>query len=371
MATPSNMEVDLHGLFDDNQTFDYYDYEYKEVVCPSSTVSGALAVFIPLLYSVGLLWGLLGNGLVLVILWRKRLNLSVMDIFIFHLSVSDTLLLLTLPLWAVDAVKGWHMGTWLCKLAGALFKINFYCGVFTLACLSVDCYLSTVRGVPMFSCKKPLVVYGSCLIIWIFCLSLSIPDWILLRHLKGKGECIHFYTPDSWRLASRFPHLVSFVLLVLLFCCFFVLLKLWHNSKCQKKKGRSTAVIAALVLAFFVCWTPYNITFIVNTAQPVKSVPSAGADECEGRQWTASKITAILGLLHCIVNPVIYLCLSKEFRRRALTLIKFSACKTDSNEVSLWDSSGVNSNTYVQEEQGSLQPMNDIKPTIKTQDYDT
>lgn len=221
----------------------------------------------------------------------------------------------------------------------------------------------------MFSCKKPVVVYGSCLLIWIFCLILSIPDWIFLSHLKGKGECIHFYPPGSWRLASRFPHLVSFVLLVLLFCCFFVLLKLWHDSKCQrKKKGRSTAVIAALVLAFFVCWTPYNIAFIVNTAQPVERVPSAEADECEGRQWTASKITAIFGLLHCIVNPVIYLCLSKEFRRRTLTLIKFSACKTDSNEVSLWDSSGVNSNASVQEEQGSLKPMNDIKTTIKTQD---
>lgn len=131
------MEVELHGLFEENKTFDYYDYEYKEVVCPSSTVSGALAVFIPLLYSVGLLWGLLGNGLVLVILWHKRLNLSVMDIFISHLSVSDTLLLLTLPLWAVDAVKGWNMGTGLCKLAGALFKVS-YCRLLDCSDKSVD-----------------------------------------------------------------------------------------------------------------------------------------------------------------------------------------------------------------------------------------
>ncbi|XP_067305037.1 C-X-C chemokine receptor type 3.3 isoform X1 [Pseudorasbora parva] len=372
METP----VDLHGLFKNNDSYDYGDYEYKEVVCPSSTVSGGLAIFIPLLYSVGFVWGLLGNGLVLTILWRKRLNLSVMDIFILHLSVTDSLLLLTLPLWAVDAVKGWIMGPLLCKLAGALFKINFYCGVFTLACISVDCYLSSVRGVQMFSCKKPVVVYCSCLIILIFCILLSIPDWIFLRSIsgrtgQGKGECIHFYPPDSWRLASRFPHLVSFVLLLLL-GCFSIMLKLWHDSKCQqKKKGRSTSIIAALVLAFFVCWTPYNITFMVNTAQPVDSVSSAGTDECEGRQWTASKITAIFGLLHCIVNPVIYLSLSKEFRRRALTMIKFRACKTDSNDVSLWDSSGVNGNASVQEEQGSLQPMNDINPTIKTQDYDT
>nr|AXN77376.1 C-X-C motif chemokine receptor 3.1 duplicate 1 [Ctenopharyngodon idella] len=358
------MQVELDGLFKDNKTFDYDDYVYKDEVCPSSTVSGSLAIFIPLLYSVGFLWGLLGNGLVLTILWRKRPKLSVMDIFILNLSVTDSLLLLTLPLWAADAVKGWFMGTGLCKLAGAMFKINFYCGIFTLACMSVDCYLSIVRGVRMFSCKKRVVVYCSCLIILIICLLLSIPDWIYLRPIRASrdtAEC--YYPPNTCRLASRLSHIVCFVLpaLVLLFCCSSVLLKLWHNSKCQqKKKGRSTAVIAALVLAFFICWTPYNITFIVDTAQPVDSISSAGADDCEGRQWRASKITAIFGLLHCIVNPVIYLCLSKEFRRRALTMIKFSACETDSNDISLWDSSEGNRNASVQEEQGSLQPMNDI-----------
>lgn len=117
------MEVDLHGLFKDNKTFDYDDYVYKDEVCPPSSVSGSLAIFIPLLYSVGFVWGLLGNGLVLAILWRKRL--SVMDIFILNLSITDSLLLLTLPLWAADAVKGWFMGTGLCKLAGALFKVSY------------------------------------------------------------------------------------------------------------------------------------------------------------------------------------------------------------------------------------------------------
>lgn len=120
------MQVDLHGLFEENDTFDYNDYEYKEI-CPSSTASGALAVFMPLLYSVGFLCGLLGNGLVLAILWFKTLNLGVMDIFILLLSVTDSLLLLTLPLWAVDAVKGWIMGTELCKLSGVLLEVSYCC----------------------------------------------------------------------------------------------------------------------------------------------------------------------------------------------------------------------------------------------------
>ncbi|XP_043117001.1 C-X-C chemokine receptor type 3.3 isoform X2 [Puntigrus tetrazona] len=365
------MQVELHGLFDDNTTFDYDSYEYNEEICPSSRVSDALAVFIPLLYSVCFFCGLLGNGLVIMILWLKRLNLSVMDIFILLLSLWDTLLLLTLPLWAVDAVKGWVVGTEFCKLSGALFKINFYGGILTLACFSVEYCLSVVCGVQLLSHKRPVVVYCCCAIICVLCLLLSVPDWIFLSVSSdhGKQECMHRYPPESWRLASRLPYLFVSLGLVLLFFCSMVLLNSRHNSKCrEKKKGQSTAIVASLVLVFFVCWTPYSISFMVNTFRPTDSVSAAVAEDCVVRQWTSSKITAVFGLLHCVVNPVIYLCLSKEFQRRVLTLMRFSACNMENKDVSLWDSSGVKG--AVQEEQGSLQPMNEIKQTIKAQDFD-
>ncbi|XP_052000076.1 C-X-C chemokine receptor type 3-like [Xyrauchen texanus] len=374
------MELDLYGLFEQNNTFDYSDYEYKEEGCPSSKVSGTMAVLIPFLYSVGLLWGLLGNGLILVILWRKRWNFSVMDIFVLYLGIADSLLLLTLPLWAVDAVKGWIVGTGFCKLAGALLKINFYCGIFLLALISLDCYLSIIRSVQMYSRKKPLVIHCCCGIVWFLCLLLSIPDWINLKAISdqtdhGKWECNYSYSSDSWRLASRLLHLVvGFTLpaLVILFCCSCILLNLRQACNgIQKKKDKRTHVLVALVLAFFISWTPYTIALIVDTAQPVDNVSTTGAERCDGRRWTASKATDILGLLHCVVNPVIYLCLSKEFKRRTLALVKFSGCDTDSNDVSLWDTVGVNDSTNVQEkEQGSLQLMNGITQTNKTQDQD-
>ncbi|XP_005173552.2 C-X-C chemokine receptor type 3.3 isoform X1 [Danio rerio] len=380
MAAPSNMEVELHGLFEKNNSFDYDNYENKELDCQSKAVSDALGVFIPLLYSLGILLGLLGHGLVLAVLWHKWLNCSVMDIFIFHLSLIDSLLLLTMPLWAVDAVKGWIMGSGLCKLAGVLFKMNFYCSMLMLAFISVDCYLSIVHGVQKLSRKKPMVVHGCCLIIWLVCLLLSIPEWIFLKSISDstdqvKDECIYFYPDDSWHRSSRFPHHVIFGVgtLVLLFCCTSIMLKLQRESMCQQKKiGRKTAIIAVLVLVFLICWTPYSIAFIVNTgARPVHIDPLTGESECEWRQWTASKITAIFGLLHCTINPVIYFCFSKEFRRRSQAVIKFNACESNNNDGSLWDSTADNVNTTVQEEQGPLQQVNELKPKVQTQQEDT
>lgn len=116
-----NMQLDLHGLFEHNSSFDYSDYEYKD---DCNIRRSILAIFVPILYSVALILGLIGNVLVLVVLWQKRHNWSITDPFVLHLSVADVLLLLTMPLLAVDAVKGWSFGSGLCKLTGVLFKVG-------------------------------------------------------------------------------------------------------------------------------------------------------------------------------------------------------------------------------------------------------
>lgn len=117
----SKMQLELHGMFEHNDTFDYSDYEYKD---DCITKRSSVAIFIPILYIVALILGLMGNVLVLVVLWKKRRNWRPMDAFVLHLSIADLLLVFTMPLWAADALKGWRSGTGVCKLAGSIFKVN-------------------------------------------------------------------------------------------------------------------------------------------------------------------------------------------------------------------------------------------------------
>lgn len=115
------MQLELHGIFEFNDTFDYSDYKYED---DCDTGSSFLAIFLPILYSVAMVLGLTGNILVLLVLWQKRRNWSMTDAFVLHLSIADILLLLTLPVWAVDAGKWWSFGSVLCKLSGVLFKVG-------------------------------------------------------------------------------------------------------------------------------------------------------------------------------------------------------------------------------------------------------
>ncbi len=122
--------------------FDFYT-DYNDSYSDESCCGGHVcdqessmyfdSIFIPVLYSLALVVGLVGNGLVVVVLWKKRMGLNVTDIFILHLSVADILLLLTLPFWAVEAANEWIFGTVLCKLTGALFKVGKR--LFRLQCL--------------------------------------------------------------------------------------------------------------------------------------------------------------------------------------------------------------------------------------------
>ncbi|KAL6489501.1 hypothetical protein MHYP_G00032420 [Metynnis hypsauchen] len=286
------------------------------------------AIFIPILYSLAVVIGLLGNGLVLVVLWQKKRTWSVTCNFFLHLSVADILLLLTMPLWAVEAANEWNFGTELCKLTGALFQMNFYCGIFLLVCISLDHYLSIVHAVQMYSLKKQWLIQLSCMAVWFFSLLLSIPDWVYLGATedsrRGKIECVHWYPSDRWRLAARLLyHVVGFVIpaLVLLFCYTCILLKLQSGSQGLQKQ-RAMRVILALVVAFFICWTPYNITLMVDTIYVSPSNYISDICDSTAALDIAITTTSTLGYLHCCMNPVLYALFEVKFRRYLQDMIR-------------------------------------------------
>ncbi|XP_043117623.1 C-X-C chemokine receptor type 3-like [Puntigrus tetrazona] len=318
-ATDTTFEMDDLDFFGYNYSYsEGYDESCCEerIVCDQESSMRFDSIFIPVVYSVALVVGLVGNGLLLVILWKKRRRMNATNIFILHLCLADILLLLTLPFWAVEVVSEWIFGTVLCKMTGALFKINFYCGIFMLSCISLDRYLSIVHAVQMYSRKKPMGTHCCCLMVWLFCLLLSIPDWIFLdiykdfRH-QDKTQCVSHYPSDSWRLSSRLLyHLLGFILpaLVMLFCYSSILLRLQRGSQCKQKK-RAIRVIIALVVAFFIHWTPFNITLMVDTIQTNQNLNFSNQTSCESftALHVALTVTSTVGYLHTCVIPLLFL----------------------------------------------------------------
>ncbi|XP_074509263.1 C-X-C chemokine receptor type 3.1 isoform X2 [Sebastes fasciatus] len=336
---------ELYGFDYDNSSDDAeYCCEGGDV-CDLDEATRFEAVFIPVLYSVAFVVGILGNAVLLGVLLQSRRTWSVTDTFILHLGVADVLLLVTLPLWAAQAAQadGWTFGAPLCKITGAVFTINFYCGIFLLACISLDRYVSIVHATQMYSRKKPWVVQVSCLAVWLFSLLLSIPDWIFLDAVEDRRrqrtECVRNYfkfaseaeddrrqTVGVWRQASRLLyHTVGFLLpsVILIFCYSCILRRLRCGSKGIQKQ-KAFRVIVAVVVVFFVCWTPYNITLMVDTLQTANSSDTCGVRTSLDK---AKVITSSVGYLHCCLNPVLYAFVGVKFRRQLLDILRSLGCK--------------------------------------------
>ncbi|KAJ3598147.1 hypothetical protein NHX12_001661 [Muraenolepis orangiensis] len=346
------MELDLGGIFVQNATSDYGDYVYEEDCAPD-----APAVFLPFLCSLSLILGLPGLGLLLTLLVRKRRRWSVMDILALHLAVADGLMLITLPFWSAQAghPSGWIFGTPFCKISGAVFNINFYCGIFLLACVNLDRYLSIFHSAPFFSRRKPRLVQLSCLSVWLLSLLLSVPDWVFLKALDGddrgsRAVCVHDYPLASqsnvdWRLASRLlHHAVGFFLpsVISAFCCSRFLLRLWRGPPLDPQKQRALRIILTLAGVFFLCWTPYNLTLVAHTLRrdEPRSEPAGGGGggACGKPGSSLGKgllFTFALGCFHACLRPLLYFGLCGNVRRAVLETL---SCVPKGEEgLSLWE----------------------------------
>ncbi|VDO87129.1 unnamed protein product [Heligmosomoides polygyrus] len=82
-----------------------------------------------------------------------------------------------------------------------------------------------------------------------------------------------------------------------------------RESLAIRRESRATRVVAAILIAFLICWIPY---FCVSVVRGVSMGFSFHIDTRLHLQLYV--ITSWLGYAHSCFNPVIYMCLNKNFR---------------------------------------------------------
>ncbi|XP_012791150.2 C-X-C chemokine receptor type 3 [Sorex araneus] len=319
-----------------NETSPPFDYELDNKSdtcctfppCPQDLSQKFDQTFLPVLYSLVFVLGLLGNGAVAVVLLSQRATLSSTDTFLLHLAVADVLLVLTLPLWAVDAAIQWVFGSGLCKVAGALFNINFYAGALLLACISFDRYLSIVHATQLYRRGPPARVTLTCLMVWGLCLLFALPDFIFLSALQDKRHkvtyCRHNFPPVG-RTVLRGLQLVAGFLLPLLVMayCYARILAVLLLSRGQRRL-RAMRLVVVVVVAFALCWSPYHLVVLVETLTDLEFL----ARDCnrESHMNVARSVTECLGYMHCCLNPMLYAFVGAKFRERMWLLFVRLGC---------------------------------------------
>lgn len=262
-----------------------------------------------------------GNVLVGWVIITSRQSLTPSDVYLFHLTIADGLMALTFPFFATARVKGWIFGDFLCKLLNLIIEANFYTSIIFLACISVDRYMVIVRASESLRSRQKVCSRILCAAVWAFGWALALPALFNdATEMSGRMTCIEVYDigrPSIWRLVTRLLlHIFGFLLPlgIMVTCYTITIARLLHTRGFQKH--RAMRVIITVVIAFLLCWTPYHITMMVDTAIRANVI----VYDCTMRRSvkTALEVTNSLALFHSCINPVLYAFVGVKFRRNMM-----------------------------------------------------
>ncbi|XP_027624749.1 C-X-C chemokine receptor type 6 [Tupaia chinensis] len=137
-------------------------------------------LFLPCMYLVVFVCGLVGNALVLVIYVFYQKLKSLTDVFLMNLPLADLLFVCTLPFWVHAVLHEWVFGQAMCKLLLGVYTINFYTSMLTLTCITVDRFMAVVQATKAYNQQAKRLARGKviCVLTWVTSLLVSLPQVI-------------------------------------------------------------------------------------------------------------------------------------------------------------------------------------------------
>ncbi|TSL82504.1 C-C chemokine receptor type 5 [Bagarius yarrelli] len=285
--------------------------------------------FLPVLYSLFFLVGLLGNMLVLWVILRGSQMKSMTDVSLLNLAIADLLLIFTLPFLAHYARDTWVFGDGMCKLVLGVYYIGFYAGIFFIVLMSVDRYLAIVHAV--YALRIRTKAYGilASVIIWTLAIAASFPELLYLKTEKNNTNVICTAFPkDRSSRNGRSAALIKMNILglliplsIVIFCYSMVLRRLLMLRSSKKLAIRLVVVV---MVAFFCCWMPYNIAALIKALELREILQS----ECElsNKIYLMLQVTEAIAYSHSCLNPFLYVFVGEKFKRQLARLLRQTPC---------------------------------------------
>ncbi|XP_053719501.1 relaxin-3 receptor 1-like [Synchiropus splendidus] len=287
-----------------------------------------LRILISVVYFVVATAGVLGNLLVMVLLYSTRtVTTGTINFFVLNLALAQLLLSLALPFWAVDALLdySWPFGLAMCKAVSLLTGLNVYASCFFLTAMSLTryCFVATALKPSATLCSKSRTFPVATAFIWAAALVAAAPraifaDLSVIGSANDTTCLLRFPVGTAWlgvnqllRVLMGFllPHSIIMVsyLLLLRFLCRHKL----KGRNAQRKVDISKSV-AVVVLSFCACWFPYNLLSLWGALIQLDLLDIS-------RSFYLAQ-TYFFPLANCLAftsscfNPVIYCLIRKEYR---------------------------------------------------------
>ncbi|XP_059419698.1 type-1 angiotensin II receptor-like [Carassius carassius] len=292
--------------------------------------------FIPVVYSCNFIIGIVGNSLVVAVIYYCLKLKTIANIFVLNLAVSDLTFLLTLPIWAINTATGYHwlFGDFLCKAIAGMILLNLYTSIFFLTALAIDRYLAIVH--PVKSRRSRTVVYArvTCILVWVVAFLLSLPTAVIRRtHFIQHNNVTVCGILDGdlgnvLAALSLMKSVLGFLLpITIILTCYCLIGRSLLKARDIQRNSRSKedevlSMLAAAVLSFFLCWTPHQIFNFMNMLVQLTVITNCDVIDIID---TVMPFTICIAFFNSCMNPILYGFVGQNFRRNLLKLLRCSS----------------------------------------------
>ena len=291
--------------------------------CSSLINPEALKIGLTVAYSFILVVSLVGNFLIVLIVYKTPTLRKPINMLIANMAISDLLFpIILFPVRLVDV----QVGSWLIggNLGQALCKLHFF-GTYISSLVSVQSLvLITVDrfGAVVVPLRSPLITSKQCpffiVATWIIAMAVHSPYLAVSKLVEYPGgmRCTSQWRETLGANANR-----NFVLVVAIVFFYTPLIKLKRqahpgeaSANAEEQRTRRIRNVLKMAIAinvvFFICWIPLSSKgMIIIFSAPESSIwPSCSF-------YLYDRITLSMALANCAINPIICLIFSSSYRQ--------------------------------------------------------
>ncbi|XP_060738127.1 adrenoceptor alpha 1Aa [Tachysurus vachellii] len=315
------------------------------------------AIVLSFVLSIFVIFGVLGNILVILSVACHRSLRTVTHYFIVNLAVADLLLSSTvLPFSAIFEMLGrWVFGRVFCDIWAAMDVLCCTASIMSLCVISVDRYIGVsypLRHPAIVTEKRALLALMG---IWALSITISIGPLFGWKEPAPENEYVCKITeePGYAIFSAVGSFYLPLVVILVMYCRVYVVAR---RETCSLRKGHKTEkahhaeavtlrihrgntsvveeetlrsrthftirllkfsrekkaakTLGIVVGCFVLCWLPFFLVLPIGSILPAYR-PSD----------TVFKITFWLGYFNSCINPIIYPCSSQEFKKAFLSVL--------------------------------------------------
>ncbi|XP_066550632.1 B2 bradykinin receptor isoform X2 [Amia ocellicauda] len=275
--------------------------------------------------------GIIGNAFVLCVFCFHRKQCTVPEVYLGNLAVADLLMVSCLPFWAVTVANhfNWQFGSFCCRLINVGISMNMYCSIYFLVLVSIDRYLALVKTMSHGRLRSVSCAKLSCLGIWVFGFLMSTPI-MLYRRVEYLEEytinaCYIDYPTLKWEIYQNIVLTFSGFLipsLIISYSTFKIIVALKNKTISKfnafNTEKKATLLILTVLLVFFLCWIPFHAVTFLNILFKSKVITG-----CHWEHYIdiSNQFSTYLAYSNSCFNPVLYVIVGKNFRKKAKELL--------------------------------------------------